>query len=434
MILASRDNIDEHKNIVINTLTGLGWTLNWEKCSLQVSQEKEYLGFVLNTVGNPTLRVPISRIRKVRKDIARLVKSGQATARVVARVCGQCVSMFKAIAPGKLMLRNAYKCLASRSSWDSIIVLDAPAVKDLMWWHDAVIGWNGSVITPKPTDVQIHTDASHIGYGAVCQGVRAAGFWSPKISNMPSNNREMWAVLMAIHTFGPRLRGKAVRVVTDNISTMAYINKMGGTSSQLTAIAKDIFMACHKFDIVLTASFLAGCRNVEADWRSRLPELYEWQLNPRLFHHIDAMWDPHSVDRFATMTNCQLEQYNSRFWDPMTEGVDALSLPWPGENNFINPPFRLLSQIIDKIVQEKVHATVIAPKWIAQPWFQKLQHILVSPPLRIPNKEGSFLSSVRRPEPLRNWRWQVYAYRVYGGIICPARAGRIELQNNSLCA
>ena len=367
LILAKPEQIKEHSNIVINTLVDLGWSLNWEKCSAEPSQEKVFLGFVLDTSnGEPIIRVPNNRIRKLRKDITRLLHAGSSTARVVARICGQCVAMFRAIAPGKLMLRNVYKLLAQRSSWDSIIDIDSPAKSDLQWWYDAVVGWNGNVIAPKPADVQITTDASHIGYGAVCMGKRAAGFWPPRIANLPSNDREMWAVLMALHTFGGELVGKAVRIVTDNVSTMVYINKLGGSSQNLTALAKDIWMVCNKFNITLSATFLAGCLNVEADWLSCLPEQYECALNPMLFNYINLLWGPHSVDRFATMSNTQLSRFNSRFWDPQSEGVDALSQQnWQREYNYVNAPFRLLPQIIDKLVSEKAWATIIAPRWVA---------------------------------------------------------------------
>jgi hypothetical protein len=29
----------------------------------------------------------------------------------------------------------------------------------------------------------------------------------------------------------------------------------------------------------------------------------DWQLNPRLFAHLQARWGPHTLDRFASMLN-----------------------------------------------------------------------------------------------------------------------------------
>ena len=42
---------------------------------------------------------------------------------------------------------------------------------------------------------------------------------------------------------------------------------------------------------------------------------------------------PHAMDRFANHENTQLPRFNSRFWCPGTEAVDAFSVSWAGENN-----------------------------------------------------------------------------------------------------
>ena len=57
---------------------------------------------------------------------------------------------------------------------------------------------------------------------------------------MPQNAREMMAILMAIHTFGPLVQNKALQIVTDNFCAMANINHMGGQSTLLTLITKAI--------------------------------------------------------------------------------------------------------------------------------------------------------------------------------------------------
>ena len=46
--------------------------------------------------------------------------------------------------------------------------------------------------------------------------------------------------LMAIDTFGPLVKNKALHIVTDNISTMANINHKGGQSLLLTLFTKAI--------------------------------------------------------------------------------------------------------------------------------------------------------------------------------------------------
>lgn len=416
-LAAPRDGIDQHRDTLIRTLGNFGWFINYEKSSLKPEQKKLFVGYDIVTNGEPIIRIPISRCNKLKKDIRRVIEKQTITARILARVTGQCVSMFKAIAPGKLMLRNTYKILAKRKSWDDLVSLDSAAVQDLNWWFHALDGWNGQVIRKKIPEVQIICDASPFGFGAICGNQKAAGFWSPRVANRPQNAREMTAILTAVHTFGPRLKGKSVQIVTDNISAMAYINHMGGQSRELTEIAKDIWVIANQLDITLSATYLAGCLNVEADYLSRLSTQYEWTLHPNLFRYIDRVWGPHTLDRFANMGNHVIARYNSRFMDPLCCGVDALAQSdWDCENNYVNPPFRMIGQVLDKIIISKAKATVIAPFWPGQTWFQKLLRIAVCPPIRIPNVPGAILKKVMsgQAEPRKNPRWRLYAWRVNG--------------------
>jgi hypothetical protein len=52
-----------------------------------------------------------------------------------------------------------------------------------------------------------------------------------------------------------------------------------------------------------------------------------------------------------------LPKYNSRFRDPHTSGVDALGQnDWHQENNYVNPPFRMLARTIRHIISQKAEA------------------------------------------------------------------------------
>ncbi|XP_072050326.1 uncharacterized protein [Amphiura filiformis] len=109
--------------------------------------------------------------------------------------------MSKAVLPGKLLLRNVYRLLATKLSWDQELVMDSETRADLTWWNHAVTAWNGSPIMVGPVDVQIETDASQTGWGAGCQNQHAAGFWNRRMAEMPSNYREMMAILLALKSF-----------------------------------------------------------------------------------------------------------------------------------------------------------------------------------------------------------------------------------------
>ena len=417
LLMCDKNVVEDHKRILIDLLGKLGWKINWEKSSLEPSENKLYIGFQVcsDVEGLPCIKIPSDRIHKLKKDIRRLLAKGQATARIIARVAGQCIAMTKAIIPGKLLLRNLYRLLASKQSWNQVLVLDQSSIGDLNWWLTGLQEWNCRVIRPRPVEAQLVTDASGTGWGGVLGDKQAAGYWGKKVQYCHTNTREILAILMALRSFETQIKGKSIQILSDNISAVAYLNHMGGPSRELTDIAALIWEFALTRDIDIQAAHLAGRLNVEADYLSRLPSHYEWQLHPGLFKILDAKWGPHSIDRFATMNNAQLPTYNSRYYDPMTSGVDALSQQdWESHNNYINAPFRLIPKILALLRHYRAEATIIAPIWPAQPWYQELQEMVVAPPFQLPNTP--LIMTDRKAEPLRNMKWRVCAWRISGKV------------------
>jgi len=423
-LAAQPNTIENHKNFLVSTLESLGWTINYKKSSLVPESTKTWIGYDISSSStddkncDPVIRIPQTRIRKVCRDILRALRKKCIQARALARIAGQLVSMAEVILPAKLLLRNVYQVLSQKNSWYDTLTLTQAANDDLKWWLKALNNWNNRPLQKRPIEMQMFTDASLSGWGAWLQDLQAAGFWNKRLQNMPSNYRELTAVLMGIHSFMPVIKGKAVQVVSDNISTVAYLNHQGGPAQDLSNMAKAILSLAFHHNIQVSACYLAGKENVLADQLSRLNLKYEWRLHPKLFKWINNMWGPHSIDRFATMTNTQLPRYNSRFFDPKSEGVDALAQQnWTIENNFVNPPFRLIPQVIEVLKKQKATATIITPQWPGQFWFQTLKSMAIAKPIVLHTDHRTMWSAGPIPEPLRNPKWKLIAWRVSGANI-----------------
>ena len=417
ILAADASSITDCSDQLIHCLCDLGFKINIEKSQLTPTRKINYLGYTISSLnGKVVVKAQGARVTKLKQSIRRALKLGQVTARALARICGQCVSVAWAVTPGKLFLRHAYRLLSTRSSWADILTLPNEVIEEFNWWIDSVSSWNEREICTETVQAQVVTDASHLGWGAVCNGQIASGDWNKRISFQSSNEREMLAILMALMAFGPLLKGKRVQILTDNISAMAYIRHMGGPSPNLAALAKAIWGEALENGIWLESAHIAGNQNVEADFWSRTPDKHNWQLHPRLFHYIDKLWGPHTVDRFANCQNAQVPRFNSRYWEPLSEGVDALAqVNWGKENNFVNPPFCLLSRVLDVVQAQGAIATVIAPAWKAKEWYQKLLKMSITPPLRIPNNRKTCRAMGIVAEPCRNPKWNLFAWRIYGG-------------------
>ena len=81
------------------------------------------------------------RITVLKREIRRILRLRTVSARLLARVAGQCISVAWAVSPGKLFLRCVYRLLSTRSSWDSLLTLTTPVIQELNWWLSAVTSW-----------------------------------------------------------------------------------------------------------------------------------------------------------------------------------------------------------------------------------------------------------------------------------------------------
>ena len=141
-ILADKvDKIDSQKQFALSELKKFGFTLNEQKSNLTPSNKYKFIGFIIETdpiVDQVRISIPKDRIHKVKNDIKRTLKAGVVSARFLACIAGQLISMTKAILPTKLLLRNVYRLLATKKDWRDKLCLSGAVCQDLGWWLEAL--------------------------------------------------------------------------------------------------------------------------------------------------------------------------------------------------------------------------------------------------------------------------------------------------------
>ena len=109
-----------------------------------------------------------------------------------------------------------------------------------------------------------------------------------------------------------------VRLKLDNTTAVSYINYMGGIGSEpLNTLAKEIWQWYMSRESWLSAQYVPGDLNVEADSASRLfAEDLEWSLHPTIFSELQStIWSPH-VDLFAS-TITVISRWNTHPLSPV---------------------------------------------------------------------------------------------------------------------
>lgn len=144
---------------------------------------------------------------------------------------------------------------------------------------------------------------------------------------------------------------------------------------ELQNIALQIYSICLTEHVRLEVEWVPREENTLADAWSRVIDWDDWSVSDWIFDKLNECWGPFTTDRFADDKNAKLPRFNSRFWVPNTEQVDAFSTPWTGENNWLAPPPKLIIRTLKHLLASRALATILIPKWRAQPFWPVLESI-----------------------------------------------------------
>ena len=138
------------------------------------------------------------------------------------------------------------------------------------------------------------------------------GVWTRSEHELHINVLELRAAILALHHWATVLQGRHVLIATDNTTVVAYINKQGGTHSNLLLrLVVDLFLWLQTQDITLRARHIPVRLNVIVDRLSRpnQPIMKEWSLHPEVVNLIFRLWGTPVVDMFAKVHNTHHPQF-----------------------------------------------------------------------------------------------------------------------------
>ena len=135
-------------------------------------------------------------------------------------------------------------------------------------------------------------------------------------------------------------------------------------------------------------------------------DLEEVLLDPRIFHRaVKQLHFKPSADMFASRTHHQLPRYFSRHPDPQAVATDAFRQNWQAEHQpYINPPWSLINQVIQKLCREGVRAMLVIPEWPNAKWYPKLCRITEK---MILLTEPCYLDQAGELRPPPRWRTRI---------------------------
>lgn len=125
--------------------------------------------------------------------------------------------------------------------------------------------------------------------------------------------------------FCVRFRDSEILLRVDNITTMAYINRMSSVRyTGLHELAQEFWNWCEERQLWVHALYISSEDNVEADWSSRIDNFdAEWELADYAFNIIARNFGSLEIDLFASIINTKYPIYCSWKRDPNASAFDA---------------------------------------------------------------------------------------------------------------
>ena len=365
---ASKMKANINSLTVHTDLLKFGFVINEEKSIWEPVQIITWLGTVLDT-NQGFISVTEQRISKLKVNIDSVLKGDSmiVNVRSLATVVGQIISLTPCVGGvARIMTRSLYAVVNTKVSWNSTVVLTKEACSELVFWSQNVDSLNCRcpwLPLCQPAKL-LYSDASDYACGSFIhsEGKIFQQNWSPVERNNSSTWRELKTVELALISFAPSLLGKQVAWFTDNTNVVSIVHS-GSKVTELQDLALRIFHVCVSFGISLEMKWIPRDLNSFADHLSRIIDFDDYTINDDVFQILDVRWGPHTIDRFACSYNAKLSRFNSRFYQPGTEAVDAFLQDWEFENNWLLPPVSQIARVVDHLRLCNAEGTLVIPMW-----------------------------------------------------------------------
>ena len=179
-----------------------------------------YLGIIINSL-LMTIEVPKEKLSEATAKLYDWNTRRTCTKRQLKSLIGKLGHICKVVRPGRMFSRRLIDLSTTVKFMHHHITLNSEARADIQWWINFLPQWTATSFIPptraiRSTDLQLYTDASDLGYGAIFGNSWIQGAWSQQETNLSIDYRELFAITAATFTWGYAWKGKRIVFITDN--------------------------------------------------------------------------------------------------------------------------------------------------------------------------------------------------------------------------
>ena len=256
---------------MINTCEELGFSVQPNKTVLPTTT-MEYLGIEIDTV-QMQLRISDERLNDIMNELYAWKHRKVCTKRDLLSIIGKLTFVSRVVRAGRTFVRRMIDESKKFKHLHYKITLNSCIQNDIAWWIMYLPTWNGVSFMYDSTwlsntELSLWTDASDIALGGYLDGHWFIEYVNPYIRSYPISWRELYALVIALSTWGHRLQGKRILFYIDN-STVVDVNKGSSRSPELMTLVRALFYIAAGHNFEFRAEHLPSADNAVADALSR---------------------------------------------------------------------------------------------------------------------------------------------------------------------
>jgi hypothetical protein len=255
----------------------LGLIVNPKKTELP-AQVLTFWGVELDSVKR-TMSLPLEKLKEL-KVLLKLWKfKVKCTSKELQSFVGRLNWCARVVRGGRTFMRCLSDMIPKVERAHHHIRITKEAKGDILWWIEGLDFFHGKTLfisdVPLPAYV-FSCDACESGAGAHFNGDWTYYAWEidyPEYAGKHINVLELKAVVLAAEKWGPQWAGLHILVRTDNMATVAAVNKTYSRSPELLLLIRELFWLSVIYNFKITTRYIPGVENVISDRISRLTSL-----------------------------------------------------------------------------------------------------------------------------------------------------------------
>lgn len=386
LTLAKRDNL-----ILFAVTAALGWYISLDKTTLFPVQKVLFLGLLVDYQQGRFV-IPPEKLAIMDVQLERLLQaSGISEARQeLQSLAGRVMSVKPALHLAPLFCRNLFWAVSGRISWDEAFGGFDGVKPALRYLRMAIPRYNGTKFWKAMSGMVFCGDAGDFGAGGSMLTGEIDGpiliSYTPEQLEAVRNHsfhstaREIFMVWVAVRIIldkvGRLLSRRKLTYLTDSQAAYYCIMVMRAGSSEEMQWIRDIWIWCSDMDIDFKMAWAPRSVNelVYADYLSKIFDNSAWSIRTTSFRELLEQLGIRTVDivldPFADNLSARARVFFSLGWCPGSSGVDGFIQSWrrwvpAGKLAFVNGPFHLMHEVLQKVAEERVDCVLITPVWKA---------------------------------------------------------------------